>query len=638
MRRYLLYICMLLLSIAARAANVDDGYRIKNWIYEAQVHPDNTWTVTETMTVDFLEERHGIYRYIPRKFVKHHTTNGGDATYTYMSAISDVRVDGYNFKTEGSDDRQENLVIRIGDENTLLTGEHTYVIQYELRYPDDRYPSGDEFLHTVLGADCTTTIGRFWFRISFDEDLPEGFTVNPLSGSWGSEGNGLGVKVNIVRNAIFGELDDIAPFNGITLQANLPEGYWKEAWHVTPARAYIFLIIFLILLLFTLGYQLLNRRKRPLMVIEYSAPEGISSAEVGVIIDDSADLSDLTSLIVWFASKGYLKIRETQDGKKDGKQDDIELIRLKELPADAPDYQQKFWKVFFHGEKEQVALSDLGDRHEEIAAAMLALARHFTRKRSLTKTYWTAFLPGLLMLVAGVLTLSSSSSIENWHDSDLAFALLLWAGPIFLTILIRMALSSYDMIKGRVWKYSQHGIILLLMALSLLIFNVFFYDEHDYLLPVRLLNFIIAAGWIVALLSGRFMRDTDYRKEKMSLLLGFREFIKKAEMPMLKAQIDENPSYFYDILPYAMVFGLTKKWKEQFVNIDMPAPGWYECAENSPNISSLMVADRLSHQVTSAIHKAIEISSHDPGHTSTGSGGGGHFVGGGGGGGGVGSW
>ena len=630
MKRYLLYICLLFLATVSRAADVDNGYRIKDWVYEAQVHENNTWTVKETMTVDFLEERHGIYRYIPRKFVIHRPTDGDEVAYTYMTSIGEIGLNDYEFYAEGNDDEQENLVIRIGSEDVLLTGEHTYVIQYELRYPDDRYPDSDELLHTVLGPDCNTTIGHFRFRISFDKELPGDVAFQAVSGSWGGERNELGVELEVDGNSVSGELGNIAPFNGITLTAILPEGYWKDAWHVSPTKAHVFVTLFFVFLLITLWYLVRNHRKQPLVVIEYSAPDGISSAEVGVIIDDTTDLSDLTSLIVWWASKGYLKIREV----KDGEEDDIELIRLKSLPHDAPIYQKRFWRVFFPGSKDNVLLSELGDRHKQIEASREALDVYFNGERALVQASGTALLTGFAMLVAGILALGNSSSVDSWYGPDLMFSTLLWAGPVFFTIIVRMTLSDYDMMHGPRFRHVQYAIILVLAMLSLFLFNRN-YSEHDYLLPGGVLNLVVAGGWTVALLSGRFLRDTEYRREKMSLLLGFREFIEKAEMPMLKAQVDENPSYFYDVLPYAMVFGLTQKWKEQFANIDMPAPDWYECSGSNPNLSSLMVADRLSNQMSSTINKAVEVSSHDPNHTSSGSG---SFVGGGGGGGGVGSW
>lgn len=630
MRRYLLYICMLFLTTVVRAAEVDNGYHIEDWLYEAQVHEDNTWTVTETMTVEFHEQRHGIYRHIPRLFVRHHDAMGEDKKYTYRCKIRGTEVDIYEYQLDEADNDQQSLIIRIGSEDKLVSGRHTYVIHYLLAYPDDRFPSADELVHTVLGTDCNTGIGRFRFDIRFDKALPEGLVLQTQSGAWGGDGNWLNVVPTVTANSISGEASQIAPFCGITLQASLPEGYWKGVKSLSPVRAYLFAALFIVCMTICLVYELLHRRKRPLMVIEYNAPEGISSAEVGVIIDDSADVSDLNSLIVWWASKGHLKLRETytDEGKVD-----MRLTVLKPLSEDAPEYQRKFWNVFFK-KGNAVSLSELGDKHEEIYGAQIALAKHFKGKRQVTSTNWKMEFVAICMFLSGFLLFAYGSSVVTWNDKDVHFASWGFAGLAFVAMSVRMWLSSWDMIRSRKRVFIQYAIILFLATFSLAGFNLNLYNAPDYFLSRSLLNIILGGGWLVALLGSRLVRDTEYRKEKMSLLLGFREFIKKAELPMLKAQVDENPEYFYDVLPYAMVFGLTNKWQKHFKDLDIPAPSWYECTGGNHRFSSYMLADRISHSVDHTIRQAVVNSSHDPNSSSSGS----SFIGGGGGGGGVGSW
>ena len=41
----------------------------------------------------------------------------------------------------------------------------------------------------------------------------------------------------------------------------------------------------------------------------------------------------------------------------------------------------------------------------------------------------------------------------------------------------------------------------------------------------------------------------------------------------------ENSEYFYNILPYAYVLGVSDKWIKKFESISLQAPSWYD----SPN-------------------------------------------------------
>ncbi|MBQ5485354.1 MAG: hypothetical protein IIT72_07695, partial [Lachnospiraceae bacterium] len=58
-------------------------------------------------------------------------------------------------------------------------------------------------------------------------------------------------------------------------------------------------------------------------------------------------------------------------------------------------------------------------------------------------------------------------------------------------------------------------------------------------------------------------------------LLGFRTFIKEAEYDKIKELVDQDPEYFFNILPYAQVLGLTTQWTNHFLKLDLQQPSWY---------------------------------------------------------------
>ena len=59
-------------------------------------------------------------------------------------------------------------------------------------------------------------------------------------------------------------------------------------------------------------------------------------------------------------------------------------------------------------------------------------------------------------------------------------------------------------------------------------------------------------------------RRTEYGDKILEKTLGFKEFINTAEKDKLETMFESNPDYFYNILPYAMVLGLSSKWVEAF--------------------------------------------------------------------------
>lgn len=50
----------------------------------------------------------------------------------------------------------------------------------------------------------------------------------------------------------------------------------------------------------------------------------------------------------------------------------------------------------------------------------------------------------------------------------------------------------------------------------------------------------------------------------LGLLYGFKNFLLKAEIAKLEMLIEENPNYYFDILPYCQVFNITKKMDKKF--------------------------------------------------------------------------
>ena len=92
--------------------------------------------------------------------------------------------------------------------------------------------------------------------------------------------------------------------------------------------------------------------------------------------------------------------------------------------------------------------------------------------------------------------------------------------------------------------------------------------------------------------------------------------------------MNENPEYFYDVLPYAMVFGLEEKWGKKFEGLLTTQPDWYV----GPGYYMFWPM-HFNRQITAKINTTIAQNIAKTASTTAGG-----FSGGGGGGGGGGSW
>ncbi len=161
-------------------------------------------------------------------------------------------------------------------------------------------------------------------------------------------------------------------------------------------------------------------------------------------------------------------------------------------------------------------------------------------------------------------------------------------------------------------------ITLIVAAIFSVIANVF--------APGNLLPFIARGPVITILVSYLALgaKKTPEGNRIYGQILGFRNFIEKAELDRLKMFVAEDPAYYYHILPYAYVLGLSDAWIANFERLHMPpeTPVWYYGAHPFD-----------CHAFNDSFANSMSTASSSPSSS-----GGGGSVGGGSGGGGGGAW
>ena len=125
-------------------------------------------------------------------------------------------------------------------------------------------------------------------------------------------------------------------------------------------------------------------------------------------------------------------------------------------------------------------------------------------------------------------------------------------------------------------------------------------------------------------------KRTPFGNEVLGKIKGFKRFLETSSKDKLEAMVEENPSYFYDILPYTYVLGVSNKWIKKFETICIAAPMWYYGHDPDFNMH------RFGSFMNDTMKTSNNAMSSSP--SSSGSGGGGGTSGGGAGGGGGSSW
>jgi uncharacterized membrane protein len=286
--------------------------------FRAQLYVDRNGTilVEEEIEYDFQHAyRHGIYRDIPYKYDYGYKKQ---SIGLYVQEVTDFKSAPYEYKVSKSGSR---LNIRIGDPDTKITGVHGYRIGYFVDGAVEYFEDYDEIYWNVTGNEWRVPIRSSSAQVSFEDGVPEGVKAACYTGSYGSKSQDCDIR--ITRNAIiFESRGTLFAGQGLTVVVGVPKGLIKEPSPISKllrllSDNWYFGLPFLTLLSFIYVWR--TRGKDPegrgVIAVKYEPPQDITPAEAGTIIDESANILDISSTVIDLAVRGYIKIEEVKSTK-----------------------------------------------------------------------------------------------------------------------------------------------------------------------------------------------------------------------------------------------------------------------------------------------------------------------------------
>jgi uncharacterized membrane protein YgcG len=615
-------VSMFLAGWAFAAPQGDEGaYTITNYVVDMKVLENRTYDITETILVHFTAPRHGIIREIPFKGTLVRRVDVGPNESKFRASVKVLSVEGYDYTVKGSGDYME---VKIGNADTTVDGDQTYKIHYTYAMGNDNIKEFDEVYQNLIGLEWYTTIARASFRI----EMPSDFDAKKLAifAGGANSADPEAVAFQVDGNVISGQTTRQLESNeGITMRLELPNGYFTGGY---DPRAVDWTLAVLIVIMAAIGIMLFmryGRDQKPVVTVEFYPPEGMNSAELGYVFDGRVDTRDIVSLLMYWAHKGYLTIEQFEK--------DFILNKVKEMGDEAKPVERHMFNALFKG-RETVTTSELKFTfYKTVESTSAMLANSFTSEanRVFTKAS-TAFKPLVSFMAA--LPVTISMALFMWRDTydfmSTAIATGVTAMLILLPVFGVIWTMRYWRSDKKVTRAAKLIAFLLLSFIAMLAFTIVTAAALD---PLLVLSAVL--GTILLALSAAFIsKRTPKGVEWLGKALGLRDFIERAERDKLIAMVQQDPNYFYYVLPYAYVLGITDKWAKNFEGIALQPPDWYQGSYHN-GFSPLIFASTMNHSM-SAFHSGMTARPQSGG--SGGFGGGGGFSGGGGGGGGGGSW
>lgn len=207
----------------------------------------------------------------------------------------------------------------------------------------------------------------------------------------------------------------------------------------------------------------------------------------------------------------------------------------------------------------------------------------------------------------------------------------------FYTHLSLVKSSVKEWIKAQGWYESDQktmGCVVGLMALGAIGWGGYVVFGRGELAGLALMG----VGVLLVIMAAGFNKRSPKGNETYRQLEGFRQFVKKAEKPVIERLLKEDPHYYDKTMPFALAFGYLKQWNKQFDGLLSEPPSWYGGAYPMTHSQLSKSWSDFSTSFPSEINSVGSVFSSAPSSSGSGGSGGGGFSGGGSGGGGGGSW
>ena len=520
-------IAALALTLASSAA-AQRSLIIQEFNAEIRVNADGTVDVVETIRPRFTGSWNGIYRTIP---VEYSTPQG----FNYSLLIDSVSItdeQGRPLRSERSRQRHYSKwkIWVPGAQDSTKTVMLRYRVRNGLKFFDEH----DELYWNVTGDEWDVPIESAIARVHFPPGAA-GLRAVAFTGGYGSRDAEAAVNLDPGQVTIR-SLRALSFKEGLTVVVGWypgvvarPTGAQKAAWFIRGN-----LLLFIPPVVFLAMWRHWSRRgrdprRRPIAPA-YEPPAKLTPGELGTLIDNRADMRDVTATLVDLAVRGYLLIEEKDDshlfGLISSRNYVFSLRKPRSQWGGLRSHEQWLLASLFKGSGsselpaesgsggpiESVTLSQLENRFykdlPELRSRLFAqLVEHgcYVRRPDTVMTAYVVggAVAGVALGVGGAL-LSAALGIQP-------------AGAIIAGVLT---------------------------ALIIVGFGIF--------MPAR----------------------TEHGTRVLEGALGFEEFLSRVEADRYD-RVVKTPEMFEAFLPFAMALGVEKTWARAFEGICKEPPQWY---------------------------------------------------------------
>lgn len=599
-----------------------NDYDITKYDVEIVVDEHNKYSIKENIDTYFNVSKHGIVRRIP---LYNNIIRQDGIRERNRVLISNVHVN----EEFASSRENNNYVLKIGSADKTINGKHSYSISYDYDIGLDKNNKYDELYFNIIGTNWDTDISNVTFKIT----MPKEFDASKLGFSYGEygESNTDNISYDVDGNVITGSFEGtLLAGEGLNVRMELPEGYFiRKSVGSSLLECWYYIIPILGVIVAYVVWKKYGKDDQVVDVVSFYPPENMNSLDVAFAKKGSVNSNDAVSLLVYLASKGYIKIVEDKKSKSR-----FTIQKVKEYDGNNKE-EELFFRGLFKKVWDSISSDELNESFYLTINSILTKKNSTANRKELfnSKSSNKRYILFLFMLITS--SLSTIIPALGYKLSDIIFSIII-CNLIGIVALIIVGII-YDNNCTKKGLNSALGFaFFFVLALAVANFTIIGF-EYIYYDTVYLIGFILCmvCTYLIYFFYLIVTKRTEYGNKVLGEVNGFKKFLETAEKDKLESLVHDDPLYFYNILPYAYVLGVSDAWIKQFEGIAIAPPDWYESADTFDYY-------RFNRSLNRTIHSASRVMNSVPqssGGSSSGGGfSGGGFSGGGSGGGGGSSW
>ena len=504
MRRFLiLLLCCLLLTLPVSAAS-----KVSDLHSTATVSSDGSYRVAVTVVLQLDEKPDKLVFPLPAQ-AKDVTLNGTITRATLSGGRRNVNLSGI---ISGA-------------------GMHTFTIQYTM--PDS---VTQEETHLQLSVQLLSGFAYPVEKMTFSIMLPGPVEQEPHFSSSYLQESVSGIMTwksedGIISGTVHDRLQDR---EGLTMVLPVSEEMFPQSLSKRLALDYT-MILMALLTAAAVIYWFSTMRCLPMWGIRRTQPPaGITAGELGTVLTDQG--VDLTLMVLSWAQMGYILIQPDDNGR-------ILLHKRMNMGNERSAFENRYFKSLFGKRK---TVDGTGYRYAQLWNQARS-AKPFRRERF----HRDSGNPRLLQLLTvgvnafGGLALATSISADTvWQ---LLLALVLIPLGVACAWLMHNVAQNLHMRKQLIHWLTIPAWLLWLVICAL----PGRYDIGMWTLVLQLLaGFGLAYGGM----------RTDQGRQSIAEILGFRRYLKKVPNGELQRIQRVNPTYYYQMAPYALALGIDREF------------------------------------------------------------------------------